>query len=172
MRKTILLLILIFFMCAVPGMAQTAELITEILEKEIATYMDFSYLIASEAGLEITPFEAYSWCTQFNSFPSDDPANTPITVKRFSHFVMQNYGLKGGIMWTAFKSPRYAWKELKSAGFWDHKIDPDKKLTGKEMTQAIGRFFLFYPEARLRTVAMQDTAPANREALLFIGEEK
>ena len=38
----------------VPVFSQTASTISEILEKDAASYLDFSYLIVAEAGMDST----------------------------------------------------------------------------------------------------------------------
>ena len=170
MKKTFALLAAGLLVAATLG-AQTAESISEILAKESATYLDFSYLIASELGMEATPFEAYTWCERFGTYPAAHRPNTPIPVKSVSHFFMANYGLKGGLMWSATNSPRYAWKELKSEGFWPQGTDPDQEMSGKELLRAVSSFFNTWPDAKLRE---PDTAAAdqeNRKKLLSTMEE-
>lgn len=146
--------------------AQSAQTVSDILAKDAATYQDFSYLLASELGTENTPFEAFSWCERFGTFPADARPNTPITVKNASHFFMSNYGLPGGFMWKATKSPRYAWRELKHEGFWPVGTDPDDVLSGQELVQAISRFFDTWPEARLREPGVAEASHDYRAKLL------
>jgi hypothetical protein len=169
MKKLILLLLCAF--CMFPIFSQQAELISDILAREKATYMDFAYLIASEMGMECTPFEAYTWCDRYGVFGFDDSPLTPIKVSTFSHFMMVSYNLKGGIMWTVFRNPRYAWKELKSSGFWKTGADPAQKMSGRDLVRAIGRFFSMYPEARLKSPERKEMEAGRVEALLGIQED-
>ena len=164
MKKVCITLLFLTFL--VPAFSQSAEAVSGILSKETASYMDFSYMIASQLGLECTPFEAYAWCERFGTFPLEDRANSPITVKNASHFLMVNYGLTGGIMWSATHSPRYAWKELKYRRFWPAGTDPDNELSGMEMVQAVSRFFETYPEASLSVPPAVEAEHRYRELLL------
>ncbi len=161
----------LFLIFLVPAFSQSAAAISDILGKETASYMDFSYMIASQLGLECTPFEAYAWCERFGTFPLEDKANSPITVKNASHFFMVNYGLSGGLMWSATHSPRYAWKELKYRKFWPSGTDPDNELSGAEMIQAVSRFFENYPNAALSVPPAVEADHAYRELLLSGKEE-
>ena len=169
MKKLCILVLLAIILA--PSYSQSAEVISEVLEKETASYMDFSYLIASQLGLECTPFEAYAWCERFGTFPVADKANSPITVKSASQFFMVNYGLPGGLMWSATHSPRYAWRELKHRKFWASGTDPDNELSGEEVVQAVSRFFETYPDAALNVPPEAEADHKYRAMLLSDKEE-
>lgn len=150
--------------------AQSAQAVSELLSKETATFQDFAYLVASEAGAEYAPSEAFAWCGRFGSFPADTVPDTPITVRSASHFLVSNYGLSGGIMWRLTKSPRYAWRELKQAGFWAAGTDPDDNLSGEALVRAMGRFFDTWPEAKIRDPGAAD-ARRDKSSVLVAGLE-
>lgn len=152
---------IVCFLCIafiMPAFTQSAATVTEILDKPTANYRDFSYLIVAEAGMESSPDEAYSRCEQFDTFPSSDTPDSPITAKTVSYFLMKNYKVPGGLMWTAVQSPRYAWKEMKASGFWLRGFDPDRELSGREVVQAVSKFFEENPKAVLRKMP---AAPAD-----------
>lgn len=169
MKKTALCLILALL--TTPFWSQQASDISRILAKESTDYMDFSYLVASELGMECTPFEAYTYCDRFGSFGLEETANTPLTVRTMSHFFMNNYGLRGGIMWSIFHNSRYAWKELRATGFWKAGIDPDSQVSGRDLVRAMNKFFSLYPEARLREPPAPEADARFRNALLIEKEE-
>lgn len=170
MKKAILSAILA--LALFPAFSQDADAITEILAKKDATLIDLSYLIASELGMEVTPFEAYTYCDRFGSFGFKEPAGTPLTAKAVSQFFMMNYGLSGGIMWSTFKSPRYAWKELKNAGFWRKGMDPGTVLSGRDIVVAMSKFLSMYPTARLRNPPSSEASDRYRDALLSAKENE
>jgi hypothetical protein len=149
-----------------PVAAQSASELSVILGKKESNTVDFSYLIASSSGLECTPFEAYAWCDRFNTFPLTDTMNTPATPKRISYFLMTNYQLKGGIMWSLTGNARYAYKELKNRGFWNQGTDPDSVLSGRDLVRAVRQFFTDYPDALPRRPDAPKPNPRYLEALL------
>jgi len=149
-----------------PAFAQDAAVVTEILAKPTANCMDFSYLIASELGMEVSPFEAFSYCDRFGNFSFTEGPNAPVTVKDVSFFLMSNFGLKGGMMWSTFKNSRYAWKEFKTTGFWTSGTDPDTKLSGRDLVRAISKFVLLYPEATLKNPPAKEASDKYLKALL------
>jgi hypothetical protein len=165
---------IIAFVCALavlPVYAQDANRITGILAKKAATISDFSYLVASELGMEASPFEAYAYCDRFNTFRFTDTANTPVTVRMASRFFMENYGINGGLMWSISHAERYAWKELKAKGFWKKGLDPDNVLSGRDLVVSINKFFSMYPDARLRNPPSIEASDELRAALLGAREE-
>ena len=168
MKKAILTLILTAIL--IPAFSQDADAMTELLSKKSATLIDLSYLVASELGMEVTPFEAYTYCDRFGSFGFTEPAGTPLTAKAVSNFLMMNYGLSGGILWSTFKSPRYAWKELKNAGFWKKGMDPDTVLSGRDIVVAMSKFFSMYPKARMINPPSSEASDRYRKALLSAKE--
>lgn len=169
MKKNILAVL--GFCLVLPVFSQQADVITDILEREHATYIDFAYLIASEMGMECTPFEAYTWCDRYEVFGFRESPLTPITVSTFSKFMMVSYNLKGGIMWSVFRNSRYAWKELKNSGFWKTGADPSQKMSGRDLVRAIGRFFTMYPDARLKSPERREMETGRIEALLGVQED-
>jgi hypothetical protein len=79
---------------------------------------------------------------------------------------MKNYGIPGGIMWSVFRNQRYAWKELKSTGFWPEGTDPDNTLSGRDLVRAFDRFSATWPEAQLRNPPTPDASPESMKVLL------
>jgi len=168
MKKSIILCALCLLGWA--ASAQSAAAISDLLAKKTATLTDFSYLIASQSGLEYTPFEAYDFCDRFDSFGLESGPETPITYQTASYFFMINYGMRGGIMWSMARSPRYAWKELKSANFWKGVNNPDATMSGQTLIRSINRFFTRWPDVTLRKPPLIEASNRYRQALL--GEEK
>ncbi len=164
MKKIILTCVILLML--LPAFSQDAGEVSRILEKNTATYIDFAYLVASQTGMECSPFEAWTFCDRFGTFDFDTPGNRPASAKSISYFLMLNYGQEGGILWTTFRNSRYAWKELKAAGFWDAGTDPDSHISGRELVQTMNRFFSLRPEAQLRNPPPGEVDAGRKNALL------
>lgn len=169
MKKTVLACVIALIVLA-PVFSQDADQVSRILAKESATCIDFAYLAASQTGMECTPFEAWTFCDRFGTFAFDERANRPASAKGISHFLMLNYGIDGGILWSTFRNARYAWKELKATGFWEAGTDPDENLSGRELVRTMNRFFTLYPDARLRNPPTGEAEAGRKNALLAIPE--
>ncbi len=166
MKKSFTALVIASLVAILPVAAQSASEISLILEKKATNTLDFSYLVASSAGFQGNPFQAYAWCDRFNTFPLDGTMNDPATPKAISHFLMANYQLQGGIMWTLTGSPRYAYKELKSRGFWPRGTDPDTALSGRDLIKTVRQFLSDYPDALPRRPDSPEPDPSWLKALL------
>lgn len=157
MKKIIVGIVILFATTFI--FSQDAAIFDTILNKNKADYMDFAYFVASEAGIEGSIFELYVWCDQFQVFPFNKSPDSLITPKQFSYFMMDLYSVNGGVMWTIFRNQRYAWKELKANNFWDKKTNPDKPMSGRELTQAISKFY-----ARHTDITVKQSPTPNMDA--------
>ena len=154
-------------MLLAPIFAQDAGMLTDILGRKTATLMDFSYLVVSELGMSCSPFEGLPPI----AIASDRSRSRrlrikPVTAKDVSFFLMYNYGQKGGIMWKATRSPRYAWKEMKASGFWKTGTDPDSTLSGRDLVRYVSKFFSTKPDAKLANPPTGEASEKYRDALL------
>lgn len=165
MTKNIALFALLMTV-GISAAAQSAENITLILEKEETTIMDFAYLVASEAGVVSSPFEAWSYCDFLGAFPEKSTAGDPVTPQIVSMFIMTAYGLDGGIMWSYTGKSRYAWKEMKSLGFWPAGTDPDSRISGRDLIRLMTSFYETWPEAQMYTPKIREADPVFRTYLL------
>jgi len=169
MKKIIVLTVLLSL--ATPLLvAQEAAVISDILKNQIADLKDFSYMIASSEGRLGTPFEAYTFCDRFGTFPFRSAADLPLRAKTVSYFLMKNYEIGGGIFWTIFKSPRYAFRELKYRGLWTNIRNPNYILSGRDLIRVLSRFHVLFPDAVLRDLPSIKETADNFNAL--IGSEK
>ena len=149
-------LLFLCMLCLLPMFSQSAAVISDILEKQEATYGDFSYFIAAREGKVAPPAEGFTWGKQFEAFPGEASSEDSVSVKTVSFFLMNSYELPGGLMWSATQKPRYAWRELKANGFWKTGTDPDHILGGQELVQAMNRFAEMFPEAEIRDPRIED----------------
>lgn len=68
------------------------------------------------------------------------PAADGVAVlSEVSLLIMGAFGIKGGIMYSGFKSPRYAYRELVQQGIIQGRADPDMAVSGDLLLFMIGR---------------------------------
>lgn len=60
-------------------------------------------------------------------------------LNEVSLLIMGAFGIKGGIMYTAFRSPRYAYRELVQQSIIQGRADPDMAVSGDLLLFMIGR---------------------------------
>jgi len=150
MKKT-LLCTAIAFICTAFAFSQSSEVMSEIIDSEKATCAQISYLPAlyankiteddSSKSIGVMPAskesssptkESFEALKAEDFFASDDEADSAATVAKISYVYMKALGIKGGLFYTLFPSPRYAFKELKARGILPVETDPSMTISGRE----------------------------------------
>ncbi len=132
MKKSILTLAVLLFSLA--AFAQSAEKISELLTSKKATFAQAAYLAAAltDDSAELTEEAAFTKMVQAGAIRADRKADDAITLKELAKLYMQATGLKGGLFYTLFGTPRYAYRELKAQGIIPEQADPSQQVTGRE----------------------------------------
>jgi hypothetical protein len=63
----------------------------------------------------------------------------PVRLDEFAFLLARAFGLKGGIMYTLFPGPRYAYRELVYRGILEGRVDPAQTLSGERLLYVMGR---------------------------------
>ena len=71
-------------------------------------------------------------------------AENEITLKDLAFLIMKAFELKGGAMYSLFKNPRYAYREMRYRKLIQGKADPAMKVSGQRLLQIIGRTLSYF----------------------------
>lgn len=142
MKKFILVLLatLSFSVCI---FAQNAQKISEILESEKISNAQASYFVcvyqnfADEATQENEAFEILA---QKNLFKSQEKPEEKISLCQSCYLIAESSEMKGGIFYSIFHSPRYAFREFKALGIVPQNADPKQKVSGSEFIALLNGF--------------------------------
>ena len=128
------------FLCAATfcfcAAAQSSEKLTELIGTNKATYGQTAYLCEVYSGKideSATYEQAFEALKQDNYASEKASADTQITLAELSFICANAADLKGGLFYTLFPSPRYAFRELKAKGIIPMNADPDSKVTGRNV---------------------------------------
>ena len=132
MKKT--LLILIFLFAGISVYAQSADVITELLETKQATFGQVSYLAAVQMNL-IDENDSYENAVQAlvneEIIPELEDSETPIPLIDIAYIYSKLWDIKGGLMYRLTKgSPRYAFRQFQTDGVISSDADPSWKISG------------------------------------------
>lgn len=147
--KKLMLSIIFTVLCSFALSAQSSEKISDMLKSEEITFGQASYLIATYK--EIISDES-SYETAFNAMlnrnlvPGDYAADDLVTLKQAAFLCMWSMNIKGGLLYSIFKNPRYAFKELQAKGVLPTEVDPDIYITGREYLGLVNACFDFAEE--------------------------
>ena len=117
--------------------AQSANVITDILESDEATYGQVCYLSAIHQGLiseDATYEEAVEVLFARGQIPESVGAYDTVYLANLAFIYVQIWpNIKGGLMFSLTNgSPRYAFKKLKSDGVISETTDPNEIVSGAQ----------------------------------------
>jgi hypothetical protein len=87
----------------------------------------------------------------------------PLRLKDAAYLVMAAFGIKGGLMYSLFPGPRYAYRELLHLRLIQGRADENFTLSGERLLQILGRTLQYTGEDR-RLEAELLAAAGGREA--------
>ena len=134
MKKSLLLLIVALL--SFSATAQNSEKLTELINSKTATYGQVAYLygVYSEKIDENASYEE-SFEVLKENFPlkKEISSSSPVTLSELSFICAKLADLKGGIFYTLFSNPHYAFKELQAKEILPENSDPSQKVNGRDV---------------------------------------
>jgi hypothetical protein len=144
--KTALWICVVLAIAAGVAVAQSNEVIDEILDQEQATFGQAAYiafLAAGEAPEDASVEEVYEGIAWTDWNLDQKGVDDPVTLGEFSYLVMENLGIQGGLMYRMIPGPRYAARELEYLDFFLGSGSPNRAVSGQEMLHVMGQALAF-----------------------------
>jgi hypothetical protein len=136
--KRILLFFGVCALLAVPVIAQTAAELETLLATAKLSYEQAASFVLRAADVTASG-SAFNYAADKKWLSAKAAPNGLATLNEVSLLVMGAFGIKGGIMYSATKSPRYAYRELVHQGIILGRADPDLAVSGSRLLFMIGR---------------------------------
>lgn len=157
MKKFISILFTMFVIFSVH--AQSADVITEILETDQVTFGQVCYISAVEQGL-IDEKDNYEKAIQVLAdnelIPEVMDAYIPIPAVNVAFIMAEIWDIKGGLMFRLTKkSPRYSFKQFKVDGVIPPHVEPSDLITGPELLEMYNICSRIYGGFDIRSVSME-----------------
>ncbi|MEI6385028.1 MAG: hypothetical protein WCQ50_00225 [Spirochaetota bacterium] len=124
--------------------AQSNEFLDGLLAKQSITVGQTAYLIlvaSDNLAEDADEARAFELLTNMGWAPAGAKINQPIELASYSYILMRAFNLKGGIMYTLFPSPRYAFRELSSMQVIQSVYDPASPVDGSMAIQILSMVF-------------------------------
>lgn len=115
--------------------AQSSEKVSEIIKTEKTTFGQAAYLVGVYSGSveESSDYDkAVSALKEKGVISADVDSNKEINLAELSYLCMQTTEMNGGLFYTLFPGPRYAFRELKARGILPALADPGVKVNGRD----------------------------------------
>lgn len=116
--------------------AQSADVITEILNTDQVTFGQVCYLSAVQQGFiedDASYSDAINALYEKKQIPMVQYEDTIVPLVNLSFIYTQMWNVKGGLMYRIFHgAPRYAFKQLKADGILSVNANPNSLISGKD----------------------------------------
>jgi hypothetical protein len=122
--------------------AQTAAEIETLLKTPAVTYAQAARFVlrASEAASISGSREAFNYAAERNWLPKNTSPDSEARLDGVSLLFMRSFNLKGGLFYSLFKNPHYAYRELAARKAFKGKSDPFMAVSGEQLLFITGRF--------------------------------
>jgi len=140
MRKTFVIAILAI--AALSAAAQDSGFLDRISATAALSCADAAYLVmvgAEKTNESESPDQALIDARTMGAASVSMVGEAPIRMDRFAFMIMKAFELKGGIFYSLFPSPRYAYRELVSKGVIQGNVDPADPVDGSMALRMTGR---------------------------------
>ena len=138
------LLFAVMMIAGLSAVAQSNEFVDGLLAQETASYGQVSYLVLvasdnlSEDSDEARAFELLE---NLGWAPDGATVDSKTDLASYALILMRAFGLKGGVMYSLFAGPRYAYRELSSRQVIQGRSDPGMAVDGSTAVRMLGRVF-------------------------------
>jgi len=109
----------------------TAEEIESLLNTNSITYAQAARFTLEASGvLAVNPIEAFNTAIQRGWLPGNTSASDSARLDNICFLLMNSFNIKGGIMYSFFKNPRYAYREFLYMNIIQGRVDPMMNVSG------------------------------------------
>ncbi|GHV96429.1 hypothetical protein AGMMS50293_27490 [Spirochaetia bacterium] len=152
MFKKISLIITIFCLPAYFLPAQTAERMDILLSSPEVSCAIAALAVLPAAALipeDSSPEAAFAAALEQGVLPKNAEADKAIKLDELSFLIMRSFGMKSGLMYALFPSPRYAYREMIYRKLIQGRNDHALTLSGERLLRILGRTLDFLGESAL-----------------------
>jgi len=142
MKKSLCFLIICFFPAASVFLsAQTAVEIETLLNIQALSYGQAARFVlkAADAAELLDTADAFRFAADQRWLPANAAAGDGATLQGVSLLIMRSFGMKGGLFYSAFKNPHYAYREMLYQDIIQGRADPDMAVSGEMLLFLVNR---------------------------------
>ncbi len=122
--------------------SQSNEMIDKLTGEKKADFGKTALLILTGAGLlkdSAQPPEALKYIFRNKWGFKNKTENSPVNAGELAYLIMKAFNLGGGLMYTLFPGPRYAYRELTFLNLLSSKGGPYREVSGLEVVNTLSR---------------------------------
>ena len=157
MKKKLSVLFCLFI--GLSAFAQSADVITELLETKTATFGQVCYIAAVQKNLvkENASYEnAVQALFENGIIPSSEDPLAPIPLVDIAYIYSRLWPVQGGLMYRITKgSPRYAFKQFQADGILNSRQSPSDYVSGAKALSIYTSCVNKYSDFDIKNVSME-----------------
>jgi hypothetical protein len=122
--------------------AQTAERLDALLDSAGLSYAQAAMIVlpaAALAGEDVSPETAFAEARARGLLPKAAEPGGAVRLDGLAFLIMGAFGMKGGLFYTLFPGPRYAYRELVHRRSIQGRNDPALTVSGERLLRILGR---------------------------------
>ena len=142
--------IILIFMMAVPVYlySQTAQLIEELLNTDAVSNQQAAWLVLEAADISRqmginSQIEAFRFAAEQQWLPMNAQAHGRARLDQISYLIMRSFNMRGGIFYSLFGGPHYAYRELVYRNLILGKTVPRMHVSGYDLLFIVNRVLSF-----------------------------
>ena len=156
--KKIISLVFALFLC-LSAFAQSADVITDILETEEITFGQVCYLTAVQMNIidDSVSYEgAVTALYEHGYIPEVEDFDAPVPAVDLAYLYSKLWNIKGGLMYRLTKgSPRYAFRQFQADGIIGVDVDPANYISGEKALSIYTSCINKYSDFDMKNVSME-----------------
>ena len=157
MKKIVSLLFALFLVLS--AYAQSADVITDILETEEVTFGQVCYLTAVQMNIidDSVSYEgAVTALYEHGYIPEVEDFDAPVPAVDLAYLYSNLWNIKGGLMYRLTKgSPRYAFRQFQADGIIGADVDPANYVSGEKALSIYTSCISKYSDFDMKNVSME-----------------
>jgi len=122
--------------------AQTAKEMDALLAGDTVSYARAARYVLPAAGVlpaAVSEADAFKAALEKGWLPENSDPAAPIRLDETAGLVMRAFSLEGGLMYSLFPGPRYAYRELAYRNYIQGRRDPAQPVSGGRLVLILGR---------------------------------
>lgn len=144
MQKRLILGLVLLWFSAAGTWAQSNEFVDRLLSSGSVSVGQVSYLIlvaSDNISEDADEARAFELLQNLGWAPAGAVLDSRISLAEYSGILMRAFGLKGGVLYTLFPGPRYAYRELAARQVFQGRTDPSEPVDGPQAVRMLARIF-------------------------------
>jgi hypothetical protein len=122
--------------------AQTAERLDALLDSAGLSYAEAAMIVLPAAALtgeDVSPETAFAEARARGLLPKAAEPGGAVRLRDLAFLIMGAFDMRGGLFYTLFPGPRYAYRELVHRGIIQGRNDPALTVSGERLLRILGR---------------------------------